>query len=182
MPYKNLKHKARHQRQQRRAGEVKRIEIVLSADNSRDHGLHDFLASLPRGAVSEFIKAAIQEKIQREGEQHTPEVSSASEQFNTILAELAALRKAVTQPVYAQVERSAPHTPGEAPSRNGPTVSSGLDMSAPRRKRDSASPGAPIPKAPPPVPEELTEAQRADLARQLVNSINAFGQNRSERR
>jgi hypothetical protein len=166
MPYKNPHHKTRRQRQQRRAGEVKRVEIVLSADSARDRDIHDFLASLPRGAVSEFIKAAILEKMQRDNEHGTPEAPSAAAQFNTILAELAALRKAVTQPGYAPTgTRTDPAAPP------GVVASSGLDLSRPRQ----APTGARVPRPAPPVPEELTEAQRIELAQQLVASIKAYG-------
>ncbi len=181
MPY-TTKQRVRRQRQRRKAGQIKRFEFVLSSENARDRELYDFLVGLPRGAVSDFIKVAILEKMQCDGEHQTPEAPSASEQLNTILAELAALREVVTQPIYAQAERPILRASSESLSQPGATVSSGLDMSAPRRKRDSASPGVPISQAPPPVPEELTEVQRTDLARQLVNSIKGFGQNRSEGR
>ncbi len=161
MPYKSAKHKTRHQRQQRRVGEVKRVEIVLSAQNDRDHDIHDFLANLPRGEVSEFIKTAILEKMQRDGQRPAiPEAPSAAEQFNTILAELAALRKAVT-PTATRVTSDVPHE----------QASSGIDMSAPRRR---AAPVSRAPITPIPVAEPFNEAE---ARRKLVESINNFGKN-----
>jgi hypothetical protein len=95
MPYKNTKHRTRRQRQQRRAGHVRRVEVVLSADNPEDHAIHDVLDRLPRGEISAFIRQAILEKIERD--KPAPE-STAVEQFKTIMAELSALRGAVSPP------------------------------------------------------------------------------------
>jgi hypothetical protein len=171
MPYTNPKHKTRHQRQQRRTGQVQRIEIVLSANNERDHEIHDFLDSLPHGAMGEFIRAAIIEKIQRE--QNQPEPPSASDQFNAILAELSALRKAVSQPVQAVPVSQPPAPPNPASEL---TASSGLDMSAPRPRKTPAR----VPAPPPTLPEEKP-FDEATARRMLIDSINAFGKNQTGR-
>jgi hypothetical protein len=92
MPYKNTKHRTRRQRQQRRAGHVRRVEVVLSADNPEDQAIHDVLDRLPRGEISAFIRQAILEKIERDKPAPEP---TAADQFNAILAELSALRGAV---------------------------------------------------------------------------------------
>lgn len=179
MPYTNPTHKTRHQRQQRRTGQVRRVEIVLSADNARDHDIHDFLDSLPRGAVGEFIRAAIIEKIQREQDRSEPEISSASAQFNAILAELAALRQAVSQPVKPTTPVTAAggnaHPTQAVPVELAPelTTSSGLDMSRPRARKTPAR----APALPPTLPEEKP-FDADECRRLLVQSIKAFGQNR----
>ena len=107
MPYKNTHHKTRRQRQQRRAQQVKRVEFVLDAESARDGAIYDFLITLPPGTVGEFIRAAIHEKITSS---QSPSATHASEQFNTILAELVALREVVSQPVQAETNtrRSRP--------------------------------------------------------------------------
>ena len=115
MPYKSQRHKTRHQRQTRRAGHVRRVEIVLSADSERDRAISDFLDSLP-GAAAEFIRQAVVEKMQREGHQPAPEPEApvaqlealyqdladerrrASDQLEAMIAELSALRETVTPP------------------------------------------------------------------------------------
>lgn len=173
MPYKNPTHKTRHQRQQRRAGQVRRVEIVLSADNERDHDIHDFLDSLPRGAVGEFIRSAINEKIQREQAAPQPEIPSASEQFNTILAELAALRRAVSQPPTLTPAPIVAAPPASTPEL---TVSSGLDMARPRpRQTPTRAPALPLT-----LPEEKPFDEET-ARRLLVQSIMAFGKNRDGR-
>jgi hypothetical protein len=179
MPYTNPKHKTRHQRQQRRTGQVRRVEIVLSATNERDYEIHDFLETLPQGAVGEFIRTAIIEKIQREQAQPAPEASSASAQFNAILAELAALRQAVSQPVPSMIATNSP-LPAQRAASVEPapelTVSSGLDMSAPRpRKTPTRAP------APPPILPEEKPFDADECRRLLVQSIKAFGQNHEGR-
>ncbi len=176
MPYTNPTHKTRHQRQQRRTGQVRRVEIVLSADNKRDHEIHDFLDSLPHGAVGEFIRAAIVEKIQREQDRSKPEIPSASAQFNAILAELAALRQVVSQPAAAASNRQA--TGRVTPPEPIPEliVSSGLDMSRPRPRKPPSRAPAPPPTLPEEKPFDADEARRL-----LVQSIKAFGQNRDGR-
>ncbi len=175
MPYTNPKHKTRHQRQQRRTGQVRRVEIVLSATNERDYDIHDFLETLPQGAVGEFIRTAIIEKIQREQAQPAPETPSASAQFNAILAELAALRQAVSPPVPMTAATSShPATRHIEPPDPTPelTESSGLDMSRPRPRK--------IPARAPTLPLTLPEEKPFDpdeCRRLLVQSIKAFGQN-----
>jgi hypothetical protein len=79
MPYKNTKHRTRRQRQQRRAGQVRRLEIVLSSDRADDLAIHQYLERLPRGEISAFIRTAILEAID-------------GQQGRAVLAELAALR------------------------------------------------------------------------------------------
>ncbi len=167
MPHKNPNHKTRHQRQQRRAGHVRRVEFVLNADSERDQAIHDFLTNLPHGEVGEFIRSAILEKINRQAAP-VPEAPSAAEQFNTILAELAELRKAVSQPPI----------PVQPPAASEPTASSGLDMSSPRRKRDPLSEPGPRRQTPP----EEKPFDEAEARRILVQSIHAFGQNRAGNR
>ncbi len=176
MPYTNPTHKTRHQRQQRRAGQVRRVEIVLSANNKRDHDIHDFLDSLPHGAVGEFIRAAIVEKIQREQDRSEPEIPSASQQFNAILAELAALRQAVSQPAAAA--RNSQAAEQVAPPEQEPELmaSSGLDMSRPRPRKTPAR----APALPPTLPEEKP-FDADECRRLLVQSIKAFGQNHDGR-
>jgi hypothetical protein len=178
MPYTNPKHKTRHQRQQRRTGQVRRVELVLSANNERDYEIHDFLDGLPRGAVGEFIRAAIIEKIQREQDQPEPAAPSASAQFNAILAELAALRQAVSQPLPTIAATSNLPTQCATPVEPaaGLTESSGLDMSRPRPHKTLSR----APALPPTLPEEKP-FDANECRRLLVQSIKAFGQNHDGR-
>jgi hypothetical protein len=179
--------KVRKQRQQRRAGLVRRVEVVLSADNERDHVINDYLDTLPRGAVGEFVRQAIYAAIT--GAVVTvpePQDSSAAQQFNAILAELAALREAVAQPtplpemakvaheqpvtdrrrrmqVHEQSARSAPE------SERGMIAASGIDMSHPRpRSGPRAAPPPTLPEVEPPFDPEAS-------ARLLVQSIKGYG-------
>lgn len=105
MPYKNPKHLTKRQRQRRRAGHVRRLEVTLSAESERDHTIAAFLDDLPQGSASEFIRAAIMAAIERET---ASESEPASEQFNAILAELSALREAVESPEPVGVIRITP--------------------------------------------------------------------------
>jgi hypothetical protein len=168
MPY-TTKQRTRRQRQRRKAGQVKRFEIVLSADNERDRDLYDFLTQLPRGEVSEFIKSAVVEKIQRHNDP-VPATPDPAEQLNAILAELAVVKKAVTAPPARNVAAVPPASPDPAPEL---TLSSGLDMSRPRPKRPTTAP------APPPTLPEEKPFDEATARRMLVDSINNFGKNRS---
>ena len=178
MPYTNPKHKTRHQRQQRHAGQVRRVEIVLSANNERDYAIHDFLEALPLGTVGEFIRTAIIEKIQREQEQPEPEALSASAQFNAILSELVALRQAVSQPVPVMTTTSNLPTQRATPVEPAAelTESRGLDMSRPRPHKTLSR----APALPPTLPEEKP-FDADECRRLLVQSIKAFGQNHGGR-
>jgi hypothetical protein len=162
MPY-TPKQRTKRQRQRRTAGQVKRFEIVLSAENQRDHEIHDFLSQLPRGEISNFVKDAILEKIQRSTSISVP--PDPADQLNAILSELAKIRQAVKQPapvtpVYDLVTVSSDSTP---------VSSSGLDMSRPRRKR--AGENTPPPK-PTTLPEQAFDAEEA--RRKLLDSIHAY--------
>ncbi|MCD4685968.1 MAG: hypothetical protein K8S97_08530 [Anaerolineae bacterium] len=198
MPYTNPRHKARNQRQRRRTGYVKRLEVTLSADSDRDVAIHDHLAGLPAGTVSEFVKQSVAEKVQRERGQQPPQQaqSEASAQFAQLMQELAAqrreiaeLREAVSTPVMVaavpepvtdrrrRIEpeaRSAP--PPDTASATGEVVSGGIDMSRPRRRR-TAPTAATAHQADTP-PQEIDERAQAALARELIRSIGAFGADR----
>ena len=204
MPYTNQHHKTRHQRQQRRAGEVRRVEFVLSADVDRDFEIHDFLRTLPPGTAGEFIRQAIHEKMQR-GQYTptpapTPVQSEAVAQLETLIQEVAAqrreiaqLREVVTAPVMVaadpapmtdrrrrvETEARSAHTPTTAatmPSAElGEVSSSGIDMSRPRRRSPVTS--APTPAVETPTPE-LDERAQLALTRELVRSIQGFGKDR----
>ena len=56
----------RRQNLRRRVGDVKRVEVVLNADNERDQYIASNLNQLERGTTSEFVRCAIEEKIARE--------------------------------------------------------------------------------------------------------------------
>ena len=172
--------KTRKQRQQRRGQFVRRIEIVLHSDDPRDHEIFSHLDTLGRGEMSEFIRAAVYEKITRTAHQPAP-VPSASAEFNAILAELAALREAVSQPArlpeLAEVthERRARMQTSAAPAlpEAAPVITSGgIDMSRPRR----AATRAPTP--PPTLPEIEPPFDPEASARLLVQSIKGYGQDR----
>jgi hypothetical protein len=177
--------KVRKQRQQRRAGLVRRVEVVLSADNERDHVINEFLNDLPRGAVGEFVRQAIYAAITGAVvtvPEPQPE-SRAAQQFNAILAELAALREAVAQPVplpeLAEVAPETPvtdrrrrmqeHVPSGPEAEGEVTAASGIDMSRPRPR--SGPRGAPSPTLPEVEPPFDPEAS----ARLLVQSIKGYG-------
>lgn len=181
------RNKTRRQRQRRRAGDVRRIEITLCADSERDHVINDYICDeLDRGAVSEFIKQAISEKIARERNEQ-PEIQPASQQFNAILAELAELREAVSASASAPaptvssgIDMDAPRPPRQtplAPTESPETsVSSGIDMSGPRRRKPRST-------APPTLPEQPEPEFDADAARvALLNSIMSFGRDTQSRR
>jgi hypothetical protein len=202
MPYQNPKHKTRHQRQQRRTKQVRRVEIVLSADSERDHEINDFLDSLPRGEAAEFIRTAIIEKIARSGHQEdasppqteapaatrqletlyqnlADENRRANAQLEALYRELAALREAVNKraPVAAAIPAEQPvQAAPPAPTGEELTASSGLDMSAPRPRKTLTRTPAP----PPTLPEEKP-FDEATARRMLIDSINNFGKNRAGR-
>ncbi len=101
MPYKNQKHKTRNQRQHRRAGHVRRIEVVLSAESERDHAIADFLDDLPRGEMAEFIRQAIVEKMERGAapELDSPPEPRASDQIEMLFVELDTQRREASQQI-----------------------------------------------------------------------------------
>jgi hypothetical protein len=181
--------KVRKQRQQRRAGLVRRMEVVLSAENERDHVINDYLNDLPRGAVGEFVRQAIYAAITGAVvtvPEPQPE-SNAAQQFNAILAELAALREAVAQPAplpeLAEVAHeqpvtdrrrrmrvSASHTQTDPlESEGGVIAGNGIDMSRPRpRSGPRAAPPPTLPEVEPPFDPEAS-------ALLLVQSIKGYG-------
>jgi len=202
MPYNNPHHKTHQQRQRRRAGEVRRVEVVLSADSDRDFEIHDFLRALPPGTAGEFIRKAIHEKMQRGqyAPAPAPAQSEAVAQLETLIQEVAAqrreiaqLREVVTAPVMVaadpapmtdrrrrvETEARSAHTPPSAatmPSAElGEVSSSGIDMSRPRRRSPVTS--APTPAVETPTPE-LDERAQLALTRELVRSIQGFGKDR----
>lgn len=182
------KDKTRWQRQTRRNGYVKRVEFVLSADNPRDRDIYDFMDTLPRGAVGEFIRTAIHEKIQRDQQRRPPEPqpviepepadTSASAAFEAIMQELADLRAAV-----------AVGPPSESPGRSqrGVTVASGIDTGAAPKTRVTESPGIdtsgppppsgrqPRAPAPPPTLPELEPVNEADFVARFLGSVGSYG-------
>lgn len=162
--------RTRRQRQRREDKLVKRFEIVLSSNDQRDHTLHGFLTDLPRGEVSQFIKSAIEEKIQRCTAPLTAPGDPA-DQLNTILKELAALRSAVTIPAagYALTGHPAPAIIPQRPEPALVVASSGLDLSGPRRKREGS---LSLPK-PATLPEQVFDP--AACRQKLLDSINAHG-------
>jgi hypothetical protein len=164
MPY-TPKQRTRKQRQRRRAGQVKRVEVVLNSESERDRAIFDYLAGLPARQVAEFIRQAVAEKIARSTTPE-PETPDPAQQLNAILADLAELKKAVTIPPGGPVLR-----PAVASAEPGIVASSGLDLSAPRRR--AAAPAAARP-APAPI-TELTEAQRRELEKTLVASCKGYG-------
>ena len=105
--------KTKQQRQRRRAGRVRRLEVTLSAESERDHEIADHLDSLPPGAASEFIRQAIAEKIQRETNsapaqpEAQPAPVSASTQIDQLFAELDHQRRESAQQIEALYQELA---------------------------------------------------------------------------
>ncbi|HEX3053047.1 MAG TPA: hypothetical protein VHP83_20480 [Aggregatilineaceae bacterium] len=199
------KQKIKQQRQQRHAGEIKRVEFVLYSDSERDQEIFDHLESLPPGQRGEFIRRALYAAIL--GQQIAPEPekrlvqtttvqqqmelpepaqpessdTSASEQFNAIMRELVELRAVVEKGKTAEkrvqsVARSGPENnrqndsePAAIPDEKV-IVSSGLDMSGPRRRAGSP-PRISVPSAVIPEPAFSPE----DSAMLLLNSIRGYG-------
>jgi len=158
----NPQQRARRQSHRRKTRSVKRLEIVLSGDNPRDQAIFDYLASLPSRGVSEFIRSAISEKIERRSTPK-PAPPDPAKQIVAMLSELGRKIDAVTIP---------PSGPIMAPAASAPVpiASSGLDLSAPRRPRVNR-PAASAPPAPPPdVPFDADDARK-----KLLASINAYG-------
>jgi hypothetical protein len=175
MPYTNPKHKTRHQRQRRRAGMVRRIEVTLSADSERDHDIADYLDSLPKGEGAEFIRQAIIEKIDRDTTSEAQPIPdrqpvSVSDEFNALFAELDHQRRSASEQMEAMIATIAAQSEQIAALRDQlarqpepvavaapvETASAGIDTGRPR------------PPAPPPtLPEqpETTTASGIDMSR-----------------
>jgi hypothetical protein len=111
MPYRSRTHKTRNQRQHRRAGHVRRIEVVLSADSERDHVISDFLDELPCGEMAEFVRQAILEKLTRESDavpapEPEPE-PRASDQIELLFEELDHQRRQANEQIEALYQELA---------------------------------------------------------------------------
>lgn len=187
------KHIIRKQRQRRRAGAVRRIEIVLDMSDPEHATIAEYLDTLPRGETSEYVRQAVLTRMAAEYAPEPEPVSSdvqqddsASAAFNAILAELVALRalvgaaNAVTrqpEPVAVSQNHQAATAPPPAAtgapgqgSSPGVVESSGIDMSGPPRRRATvaSSPPPTLPEIEPPFDPEAT-------ARLLVQSIMSYG-------
>ena len=161
MPY-TPKQRTRKQRQRRRAGQIKRLEVILNADSARDQTIYNHLIKLERGEVAEFVRAAIAEKIMRDS--NTPTTPEPADQLNAILQQLARLQETVKIP---RVEHLV--TAALTPAAPELIISSSLDMSGPRRQRDR--PPEPS-RCSPPIEAEF---DADDAARRLLASIKAYG-------
>jgi hypothetical protein len=170
MPYTNPKHKTRHQRQRRRAGITRRIEVVLNEDYAQDREIDDYLETLPRGEKSAFVRQAILEKIERETAPE-PEPVSAAAEFNAIILDefdrQRAESRAAQQEMIAIIDRQSDQIAAlrdqlvrqpEPVAVAAPveTASAGIDTGRPR------------PPAPPPTlpePPEITQSSGIDTSR-----------------
>ena len=170
--------KARKQKQQRKAGAVRRVEVVLHSDADRDRAVLDYLDVLPRGEASEWIRATLFAAIapQQVSEAlvlEPPIATAAALQLEALIAEVAALRLVVQQPAAAAAA-SIPQEPAAITNdTEATTLSSGLDMSRTRRKRatarDASTQSAAEVKEPP-----VADAQ--DRLRILLTSTKQYGQ------
>jgi len=169
MPYTS-KQRTRRQRQRRKAGQVKRFELVLSSENPSDYDLFEFLTTLPRGEVTSFIKSAITEKMARNSVFPNTQ-PDPSQQLKTILAELADLKKAVVIPTSGHVLAGPRLPPEQQEPAQIPveTISSGINLSSPRPRRDN--PPKPSHRKPP----DEAEFDPDEARRRLIASINAYG-------
>lgn len=171
----------KRQPKQKTAGQTfRRFEFVLRNDSQRDQQISGYLDQLPRGQAAEFIRAALWAAMSaQQPDQYPPEPlqlalpepaqpmtkdTSASDAFERLFKELAALRSAVEN-------QPGPVTAPPLPMLERVEASSGIDMSGPPRKRapitGKASP-APQPASPPGISQQ-------DAARELVRSIFSYG-------
>lgn len=195
MPYKTQAQRTRRQRQRRRAGLTKRIEITLSAESADDHEIADFMDSLPRGASAGFIKAAILEKMGKEPA--APEVpdpidddATASNEFNALLIELDQQRREAGQHMAEMIatltaqsaEISALRDQLSSQLVQGQILSEGIDMARPRAAVaassgiDTARPRPRAAKTITPAPValdggKLTQAEQIRLAQVMAKSV-----------
>jgi hypothetical protein len=170
--------KTRKQRQQRKAGAVRRIEVVLHSDAERDRAVLDHLDALPRGEASEWIRTTLFAAITARQAPDTPVPepstdTTATRQLEALISEVAALRQAVQQPIAAAAV-SRPQEPVAIVNDVEATKpSSGLDMSRARRKRGPARTESPLPAT---EVEELPVMDAQDRLRILLTSTKQYGQ------
>jgi hypothetical protein len=171
MPYHNPKHKTRSQRQRRRTGRVRRLEVTLSADSERDHDISDYLDSLPPGSAAEFIRQAIAEKMQRENDPAVapappvPEAApaSASTQIDQLFAELDHQRRDAQQQIETLYQELADEK-RRAGQQLETMITELVELRSELRQQQRQPVGFPVPMPPdtptgaPPVPPTLPEA------------------------
>lgn len=152
----------KRQRLRRRTGDVKRVELILKADSTRDQYIADKLNALARGTTSEFVRQAIEEKFAREIAPHSQPTLTADEMRAVVADEMRAQLSGFKARAAAMVEISFDEPPVEVQS-------SGIDMSRdrPRPKSAQTQPA----QIAPPEPEELTEAQQIEYAQIMAESI-----------
>jgi hypothetical protein len=155
----------RRQKLRRRSGDVKRVELILKADNPRDQYIADYLNRLEYGTTSEFVRQAIEEKIAREIA--PPEPPLTIDEMRAIVADEMRAQLSNVTIEQAQVQRvTFGNTPPPEPAQ---TVSSGIDMSSPR-KRPKLQPAQPA-QIEAAEPDVLTEAESVRLGRMMAASI-----------
>lgn len=137
------RHRRKQQRQRRQARFVKRVEFILSSDGEqadRDRAIFEHLAALTaRGEASEWIKATLYAALVGT---HAPvrpqEARHDSIESDAVLAlarEVKRLQELVAEhgrPVSAGTHERPMPTSADQPAEQ---VSSGIDMSGPRRHR-----------------------------------------------
>ncbi len=162
----------------RRTGDVKRVELQLNADCTRDQYIAKHLNALPYGTTSEYVRLAIEEKIACEiaGERHTmvdqnfaslvDDLRADNADLRTMLHEaldrLDDLQKREYTVTLEQAQRVTVSTTQAAEVASG-----GIDMSRPR-KRPKLARAQPAQIE---TPDVLTEADSIRLAHQMADSI-----------
>lgn len=81
----------------RRTGDVKRVELQLNADSTRDQYIADHLNALPYGTTSEYVRLAIEEKIAREVAGHEGTAGINSDHYEDIVMRLDDLKNRAGQ-------------------------------------------------------------------------------------
>lgn len=135
----------RKQRARRRAGERFRLELQIDTTDPAGLALVEFLANdVPKGHVSAFVRAAIQEKIDREtgqgaryrAPQAAQEARHGSIESDAVLAlarEVKRLQGLVARGESYVTPGTRESTKPTMPEHQAEQSSSGIDMSAPRR-------------------------------------------------
>lgn len=160
-----------YQQRKRRAGKIRRFELVLNPAYGTDHDAIDFLDNLPRFTKSDFARDALLLAIARERghsemDQMIDDLRADNAELRSMLAD-ALDRLADLQSREVVVEQVQMQRVTIAPSDTSQTESSGIDMSRdrPRKKLPSAQPAQIV------EPDVLTEADQIRLAGIMAKSI-----------
>ncbi|MHC4646791.1 MAG: hypothetical protein ACYTBJ_14935 [Planctomycetota bacterium] len=160
----------------RRAGKVRRFELVLNPAYGSDHDAIEFMDNLPRGTKSDFARDAIlmaiaNERGNSEMDQMIDGLRADNAELRSMLADaLARLEDLQSREVTVEMAQAVRVTTQSRPvDDTGTVASSGLNMDRPRpRPKLQRTQPAQIEAA---EPDVLTEAESVRLGRMMAASI-----------